>query len=417
MGDRFSHSYSGIISPLLKGDCAFKIKSINMQPNDLPYPDPIANAHSEQLRLHIVREIAENGPLTFARYMQLALYAPGLGYYSAGSRKFGAAGDFVTAPEISSLFSQCVARQCQQILIDLNGGDILELGAGSGRMAADILRELQHTGCLPHNYFILEISADLRDRQEKFIKNEIPELSHRVKWLNRLPSPHFKGVILGNEVIDAMPVHKFKIDNGIKEVYVNWKNEQFVWEIGEPSAALSDYIKNLTIHFPEGYESEVNLLLKGWIASLADILQEGLILLIDYGFPRHEYYHTDRDRGTIACHYRHHSHFDPLILTGIQDITAHVDFTAIAEAAAKQGLAVEGFTHQAGFLLNCGIATLMPQVEDVAEHYRIAQEIKKLTLPGEMGELFKAIALTRNYRQSLLGFIRMNQVERLSGHR
>ena len=388
-----------------------------MQLNDLPSPDPVANAHSEQLRLHIAREIAENGPLTFARYMQLALYTPGLGYYSAGSRKFGAAGDFVTAPEISSLFSQSVARQCQQILIDLNGGDILELGAGSGRMAADILRELQHISYLPNNYFILEISADLRDRQEKFIKNEIPELSDRVKWLNRSPSPPFKGVILGNEVIDAMPVHKFKIDNGIKEVYVNWKNEQFVWEIGEPSSVLKDYIKNLTIDFPEGYESEVNLLLKGWIASLADMLQEGLILLIDYGFPRYEYYHTDRDRGTIACHYRHHNHFDPLILTGIQDITAHVDFTAIAEAAASQGLAVEGFTHQAGFLLNCGIATLMPQLEDVAEHYRIAQEIKKLTIPNEMGELFKAIALTRNYHQSLLGFVRMNQVERLSGHR
>ena len=388
-----------------------------MIPDNLPGPDLIANMYSQQLHLHIVHEITENGPLTFARYMQLALYTPGLGYYSAGACKFGEAGDFVTAPEISSLFSQCIARQCQQLLVDLEGGDILELGAGSGKMAVTILQELEHNDCLPNNYFILEVSADLRDRQERFIQSEVPHLSKRLKWLNQLPKAPFQGVIIGNEVVDAMPVHKFKVDKGVKEINVNWKEDQFIWELSESSLELKEYIKNLVIDFPENYESEVNLLLSGWIASLADILQKGLILLIDYGFPRHEYYHPDRNQGTIACHYRQHSHFNPLILTGMQDITAHVDFTAIAEAAALEGLIVAGFTHQAAFLLNCGIVTLISQCEDVATHYCVVQEIKKLTLPSEMGELFKVIALTRNYHQLLLGFTKMNQTERLSGYR
>ena len=363
-----------------------------------------------------MHEISENGPLTFARYMQLVLYTPGLGYYSAGACKFGEAGDFVTAPEISPLFSQCIARQCQQLLVDLQGGDVLELGAGSGKMAVTILQELEHNDCLPNNYFILEVSADLRDRQERFIQSEIPHLGRRLKWLNQLPKVPFQGVIIGNEVVDAMPVHKFKVDKGIKEVNVNWKEGQFIWELSESSLELKEYIKNLVIDFPEGYESEVNLLLRSWIASLADILQKGLILLIDYGFPRHEYYHPERNQGTIACHYRQRSHFNPLILIGIQDITAHVDFTVIAEAAALEGLIVAGFTHQAAFLLNCGIVKLMSQCEDIAAWYCAVQEIKKLTLPSEMGELFKAIALTRNYHQPLLGFTQMNQIGRLSGY-
>ena len=383
--------------------------------NNLPTPDLIAKVHSEQLLLYIIREISENGPLTFARYMQLALYTPGLGYYSAGSHKFGAVGDFMTAPEISSLFSRCIAYQCRQLLADLQKGDILELGAGSGRMAVDILRELQRNGYLPDHYFILEVSADLRDRQATFIKKEIPELSERVMWLNQLPKQPFQGIIIGNEVIDAIPVHKFKITDGIKEVYVNWKNDKLIWEIYEPSAILNDYIENLKISFPEGYESEVNLLLESWIMSLAELLEKGLILLIDYGFPQHEYYHPDRNQGTIACHYRHYSHFDPLILTGIQDITVHVDFTAIAEAAALQGLIVTGFTNQAAFLLNCGIIAFMSQFEGIREQYRVSQEIKKLTLPSEMGELFKVIAFTKKYHQPLIGFRQMNQIERLSG--
>ena len=385
-----------------------------MLPNNLPAPGSIAKMYSERLHQYIAQEITNNGPLTFARYMQLALYTPGLGYYSAGAQKFGEAGDFITAPEISPLFSRAVAQQCQQILTDLEGGEILELGAGSGAMAVDILRELARHQCLPTHYYILEVSADFRERQTALIKSEIPQLLNRVNWLSQLPSHPIRGVIVGNEVVDAMPVHKFKIKNGIKEVYVDYKADRFIWKVDEPSSSLVKAVSDLGINFAEGYESEINLLMKGWISSLTEILNTGLILLIDYGFPRYEYYHPDRNQGTIVCHYRHHSHFDPLILIGIQDITAHVDFTVLAEATLLPSLMVAGFTHQAAFLLNCGITSFMPSCEDPTLHYAFTQQIKKLTLPSEMGELFKVIALTKNYQQPLLGFTHMNQTERLT---
>ena len=385
-----------------------------MLPHNLPAPDSLAKTHSERLQRRIAQEITDNGSLTFARYMQFALYTPGLGYYSAGTQKFGEAGDFITAPEISPLFSRAIAQQCQQVLMDLEGGDILELGAGSGIMAVDILQELARHQCLPAHYYILEVSADFRERQAALVKSEIPQLLDCVSWLSRLPSHPIRGVIIGNEVVDAMPVHKFKIENGIKEIYVDYKADQFIWKTDEPSSSLVEAVESLGINFAEGYESEINLLIKGWITSLTDILHMGLILLIDYGFPRYEYYHPDRNQGTIACHYRHHSHFDPLILIGIQDITAHVDFTVLAEAAIPSSLTVAGFTHQAALLLNCGITSFIPAYEDPALHYAITQQIKKLTLPSEMGELFKAIALTKNYQQPLLGFTNMNQTERLA---
>lgn len=381
---------------------------------NLPLPDPIAQLYSNRLKLKILEEISRQGPLTFARYMDLALYSPGLGYYSAGASKFGEAGDFITAPEISPIFSQCVARQCHQILQDLNGGDILELGAGTGVMAVDILKELKCNQCLPKHYLILEVSADLRERQKTCLQKQIPELFDRVVWLNRLPVD-FVGVILGNEVMDALPVHKFRIENNIiKEIYVDCEKGEFLWKITDPlSINLIQKIWNLDIDFPDGYESEINLLLTPWIASLANVLKKGLILLIDYGFPRHEYYHLERNRGTIACHYQHRSHFDPLILPGIQDITVHVDFTAVAEAAAYHRLTLAGFIHQAGFLLNCDITSLA-STENAVEHYQVMQQIKKLTFPSEMGELFKVIALTRNYNSVLLGFTNGNQIARFS---
>ena len=382
---------------------------------NLPPPDPISKLYSDRLKLKILEEIARQGPLTFARYMHLALYSPGLGYYSAGAPKFGEAGDFITAPEISPIFSQCIAHQCHQILQDLNGGDILELGAGTGVMAVDILKELKcNNHCLPNHYFILEVSADLRARQKTRLQKEIPELFDRIVWLNQLPVD-FVGVILGNEVMDALPTHKFRIENKIiKEICVDYKKGEFLWKITDPlSFDLIQKIENLGVDFPDNYESEINLLLTPWIASLADVLKKGLILLIDYGFPRHEYYHSDRNQGTIACHYRHYSHFNPLILPGIQDITVHIDFTAVAEAAACHRLTVAGFIHQAGFLLNCNI-TSFASLKNVVEHYQIAQQIKKLTLPSEMGELFKVIALTRNYNSALLGFTSGNQIARFS---
>lgn len=383
---------------------------------ELPPPDATARAHSERLGSLIRGEIdANDGRISFARYMDLALYAPGLGYYSAGARKFGAAGDFVTAPEISPLFAYCVARQCRQVLREIGHGDILEVGAGSGIMACDILRALEQQDSLPEHYFILEVSAELRERQYATLKKEIPDLLKRVSWLEALPLSGWRGVIVANELLDAMPVHRFQIEhNGARELCVAWHDNKFVWQ----SAALTDPAlagrteaieKELSEHgagLAPGYQSEINLAATAWIHSIAAILEAGLLLIVDYGFPRREYYHAQRSSGTLMCHYRHRAHADPLILPGLQDITAHVDFTALAEAADEAGLTVAGYTTQAAFLLACGLAGMAADLdsEDVRERVARAQQIKKLTLPGEMGELFKVIALTRTIDTPLLGF-------------
>ncbi|AJC50196.1 class I SAM-dependent methyltransferase [Coxiella endosymbiont of Amblyomma americanum] len=382
---------------------------------NLSPPNAITLSQSNRLKSKILKKIAQTGPLTFAHYMHLALYESNFGYYSTDVPKFGEAGDFITAPEISPIFSRCIARQCYQILNDLNGGDILELGAGTGIMAVDILKELQHNQFLPNHYFILEVSKSLRLHQTKLLQKEVPELFHHVVWLDQLPT-HFTGVIIGNEIIDAIPAHKFRIENNtIKEIYVDGNKGALLWKIDNPSSSdLVQQVKSLGINFPNDYESEINLLLKSWITSLANTLKKGLILLIDYGFPQHEYYHQDRNRGTITCYYRHHSHFNPLIFPGIQDITIHVNFTAIAKIAAQNHLTVAGFVHQANFLLNCGIISFASSLKNTIEHFQITQQIKKLIFPSEMGELFKVIALTRNYDAILLGFKTGNQIARLA---
>lgn len=350
--------------------------------------------------------------------MELALYAPGLGYYSAGSQKFGEAGDFVTAPEISSLFSRCLARQCQQILEGLEQGVILELGAGSGRMASDLLQEMERLNCLPQQYFILEVSAELRERQRLLFQTEIPHLFDRFVWLDRLPIKPLLGVVLANEVLDAMPVHRFQLtpSGEIKEFFVARKQDELVWELADPSSSLlTQQIYTLGIkQYP--YESEINLLLPTWLKSLSECLQHGLILLIDYGFPRHEYYHSDRTMGTLMCHYRHRAHTDPLLWLGLQDITAHVDFTLVAESAVAADLHVAGFTTQAAFLLNCGLLNLTTEemLGDIKQRLLINQQIQKLTSPAEMGELVKVIALTRRIDETnLIGFRSYDQRGRL----
>ncbi len=383
---------------------------------ELPLPDAIARAHSERVESLIRGEIAANGGrISFARYMELALYAPGLGYYSAGARKFGADGDFVTAPEISPLFAHCVARQCEQVLRALGQADILEVGAGSGIMAGDILRALEQQDCLPKYYYILEVSAELRERQYATLKREIPALLGRVSWLDTLPSSGWRGVIVANELLDAMPVHRFQIkQNGVRELCVAGQDNKFVWQdaaLTDPAltACIEAIEKDLSDHgagLAPGYESEINLAATAWIHSIAAILEAGLLLIVDYGYPRHEYYYAQRSSGTLMCHYRHRAHADPLILPGLQDITAHIDFTALAEAADAAGLAVAGYTTQAAFLLACGIAELAAELdsEDIRARVTRAQQIKKLTLPSEMGELFKVIALTRTIDMPLLGF-------------
>lgn len=380
--------------------------------SELPLPDADAQAHCASMAQHIINQIDQNGgQIDFDQFMALALYAPGLGYYAAGARKFGDAGDFVTAPELSPLFSRCLARQCQQVLAAC-GGNLLEFGAGSGTMAADILAELESLDALPDQYLIMEVSADLRERQRETIHHKIPHLAGRVHWLDQLPET-FHGVIVANEVLDAMPVQRLRVSaDGVAQAQVGADHDGFHCHYRRCD------IPELTQLFdglPEGYESEVNTHVTPWLAAIAASLQRGAIILIDYGFPRHEFYHPQRDSGTLMCHYRHRAHVDPLILPGLQDITAHVDFTAVAEAAVASGLDVAGFTNQAYFLLSLGLTELVAEINpaDTRAQIMAAQQIKKLTLPNEMGELFKVMALTRDLDLPLRGFSLNDQRVRL----
>jgi SAM-dependent MidA family methyltransferase len=381
--------------------------------NNLPQPDPVALQISEKLSQHIRTEIAQSGPIDFARYMEMTLYTPGLGYYSAGAQKFGEAGDFITAPEISPLFGQCIAKQIADVLDHLEGGDILEFGAGSGRLAVDILTALSKSNSLPNHYYILEVSASLKARQQALIAQQLPEFAERVVWLDKLPE-NFSGVILANEVLDAMPVHKFRQgDSGILERFVSCQ-DKFAETFDQASDEVIQAVDELGIQLAAGYTSEINMLLPAWMNSLASCLKQGVVLLIDYGFVRREYYHPDRHMGTLTCHYRHHSHDDVFLYPGLQDITAHVDFTAVAQAALAANLQVSGFATQAHFLMSCGLMTMTDDLsKDVQASYQTAQEIKKLVLPSEMGELFKVMALSKNFDHPLIGFSLHDMREKL----
>lgn len=372
----------------------------------MPIPDAEALRHSQSLAAHIREEIARAGGwIDFARYMHLALYAPGLGYYSGGAQKFGAAGDFVTAPEMSPLFAQGLARQAAQVIGETEG-DVLELGAGTGRLAAESLLELQRLGSLPQRYRILEVSAHLRAVQQQTLSQRLPpELFAKVEWLDALPDS-FRGLVLGNEVLDALPVHIVGRHEGLFERGVRCDGEALVWADQEGiSANLAAAVSGLSL--PDSYLTEVCPSATALLASLAEMLESGLILLIDYGFPRREYYHPQRDQGTLMCHYRHHAHNDPFLYPGLQDITAHVDFTTVAEAGVAKGLRLSGYTTQAQFLINCGITDLLSHVPaDSTAYLPLVSQAQKLLSPAEMGELFKVLALGKGDDAPLLGFAR-----------
>jgi len=369
---------------------------------NVPLPSMEAIDHSEQLYLQLAEQL-ENNPLPFVEVMQQLLHAPGLGYYSAGAHKIGSAGDFITAPEISPFYGYAIANQCADVL-KVTQGSILEFGAGLGTLAKDILVQLESIDCLPEHYYIVEISADLKQRQQQRLQKEIPHLYSIISWLDELPKNDFKGVILANEVIDAMPVHLFEMTSkGMKDVQVvkGDDGELALQLSNDLSSAVEDWLEREEIQqidFQEGYRSEVNLAMESWIKALANSLKQGLILLIDYGYPRHEYYLTERNQGSLICHYRHHSHDQVLFLPGLQDITAHVDFTAVAESAFEAGLDVSGYTNQASFLSGCGILHMAEKsVEgDLDKQMKIAQKLRTLIMPDEMGEMFKMIALTKD---------------------
>ena len=383
------------------------------QARDLPEPTPEAREHSAWLE-GLVRDAiaAAGGALPFDRFMELALYAPGLGYYVAGARKLGAAGDFVTAPEVSPLFGRCLARQCAELLGALGGGDLLELGAGSGALAANLLAELDRLGRSPRRYLILDVSPELRARQAETLAARVPDRVGCVEWLDALPSPgSFCGVVLGNEVLDALPVHRFRIAGdavleGAVGVSPDGLVERWVLPVSPGLAEAVVRIQDRIGPLPDGYTSEVSLRIPPWLAAVASVLDAAALLLIDYGYTRREYYHPDRSGGTLLCHYRHRVHADPLHLLGLQDITASVDFTAVAEAGTAAGLSLAGYTTQAHFLLANGLDRLLAESDpgDTARHLALVQGAKLLTLPGEMGERFKAIGLDKGLGRPWSGF-------------
>lgn len=367
-------------------------------------PSDDARRHSARLTETIRKEIeAGGGRIGFARFMELALYAPGLGYYVAGAAKLGDEGDFVTAPEISPLFGRTLARQIAELL-GRTGGDILELGAGSGVLATDVLRELRNLDRLPQRYFILDISPQLAQRQKRTMEQRLPELATRIEWLTALPED-FAGVVIANEVLDALPVHLVAWrQDGLYERGVGWR-DGFVWsERPLPPGALRDAAE------AAGAEaetiSEISLTAPALVRTLSDSLRKGAVLLIDYGFGRREYYHPQRSQGTLMCHYRHRAHDDPFFLPGLQDLTAHVDFTVVAEAGIDAGLKLLGYTTQAQFLINSGITQLLEQQsgDAAASRFALTVGVQKLLSPAEMGELFKVIALGRGIDGPLIGF-------------
>ena len=373
--------------------------------------DAAAAEHGRKACRFLLDQIdAAGGWLSFERFMDLALYAPLVGYYSGGAHKFGEGGDFTTAPEISGLFGACVAVQCEEILGRLNAASILEIGAGSGRLAADILGRLESLNRLPQRYWILEVSAELRDRQREHLKRHRPRLLERVLWLDRPPDEPFDGVILANEVLDALPVARFRWHaDAVEELGVVQNTGRFAWAArasGETLAADCRRLSRAGGGWDDGYVSEYCPRLTAWTRAVTRSLRNGAALWFDYGLPRAQYYLPERRDGTLLCHFRHRAHGDPLAWVGLQDITAWVDFTHLAEASRDCGFQLAGFTTQAHFLAATGIDREMQLVaaNDAHQFAQLANQARRLLLPGEMGERFKAMAWLRGMDEPLRGF-------------
>lgn len=356
---------------------------------------------------HLLHQIAQKGDLLFVEFMQQALYHPQFGYYNGVSQKFGKEGDFITAPNLTSLYGKTLANQLQEILVLLDEPVLLEFGAGEGHLCVDILSQLEVLHCPVETYYILEVSGDLKERQYQLFKEQIPHRLHQIKWLDKWPQKPFNGIILANEVLDAMPVHRFlQTESGLLESFISFDDQNNLKEIFKP--CQNEHLKqHLATRLPEDifpYLSEANLFISGWIEQCYNLLEKGAVFLIDYGFSKHEYYHPDRASGTLMCHYQHQAHTNPLIHLGKQDITAHVDFTHVAEAAVDAGFHVAGYTNQATFLLLNGLLSFMNESMIDSVRIKTQQAIRMLTEPQEMGELFKVMTLTKNFDKTLTGF-------------
>ncbi len=352
---------------------------------------------------------AAGGWLSFDAYMQLVLYAPGLGYYSAGAEKLGVRGDFTTAPEISPLFGRCLARHCAQVLSGLGGGEILELGAGTGRLAFDVLSAMDAQGVIPERYRILEVSADLRARQRELLSRLPAPLFSRVQWIDTPARDPWRGALLANEVLDALPVECFTWRNALFERGVSLDAAGALqWQERPARPALRTEVERLradaATEWPDGFASELCTRVGPLISEVTGSMTEGVALFIDYGLPRREYYHPRRASGTLRCHHRHRAHEDPFADPGLTDLTAWVDFTRVAEAADAAGLDVVGFATQAALLLGLGIEGEVAAAPDEPTRIRRASEARQLLMPEEMGETFKVIALGRGWEAGLPGF-------------
>ena len=384
----------------------------------LPEPTAEQLKRSEQLRQLIIEDVLEHhGWIGFDRYMHHALYTPGLGYYSGPSWKLGTEGDFITAPLLGKLFGKCIARQCAQVLREMQSACLYEFGAGDGSLAVTVLEELEAVGAVPESYFIIETSASLKQRQESAISDLADGLRDRIRWLEHLPET-ICGIVLANELLDALPCKRFEVDPGGKifELGVGTAGSEFICSRSDEELRDSEWLRSLDLK--PGYQSEIQLQAASWVSTVAELLERGLMLLVDYGFPRPEFYHQDRHQGTLMCHYRHYAHTDPFYLPGLQDITTHIDFTAMAQAGIDGELDLAGYCDQANFLLSCGLIDILADLQmagepETKEMLSLSAEIKKLTMPHEMGELFKVIALSKNIDKRLIGFQNRNYSGRL----
>ena len=376
--------------------------------------EPSLKQHSLALTEIIRQRIAEDNSISFAQFMNMALYQPGLGYYSAGTHKFGKDGDFVTSPELGDLFAKCLAQQFKQVLNTIEVPVIMELGAGTGQFCYDCLLELEKLDCLPEKYYILEVSADLQHRQQQKINSLPKALAQTVEWIQTPPTDQFDGIIFANEVIDALAVEVFKIEkNKFKQMKVGFSSD-FKKEWTDFPSHLEKQLLNKKLDLVEGFESEFIPYLSDWLQTISVGLKKGALFFVDYGYERSSYYHQQRNQGTLVCHFQHQANFDYFKNIGIQDITAFVDFTAVAEAADECGLSVDGYTTQAHFLMSLGIQNKLGDSEtEFAQYYQKSTEMKKLTMPNEMGEKFKVMALSRNFNEELIGFSFSNQLHLL----
>jgi SAM-dependent MidA family methyltransferase len=383
----------------------------------MPVPTRDALAHSARVIAHVDKLIAESGGwISFADYMGAVLYAPGLGYYVAGARKFGSDGDFVTAPELTPLFADALAVQAEAVLAQLPGSVLIELGPGTGRLAADLLAALAARDALPDRYYLLEVSPDLRERQRALLRERAPDGLQCVEWIDALPG-EWRGVLLANEMLDAIPPHLIARRGGAWFERGVERGGAGVLRFGDRPLSQGALRDAAGACYPaEGdYLSEINPAAQALVRSLGTRCAAGLLLMLDYGFPASEYYHPQRKDGTLMAHYRHRAVDDPFFLPGLADVTAHADFSAIAHAGLAGGMSVAGYATQARFLINCGILDALSRRGDPqsASYLREAAAVHKLLSPAEMGELFKVLALTKDVDEDLVGFREGDQSHRL----